>query len=312
MREDVISSACPSVMGNGRHRGAVEKTARTVFRLCAFFAVSAVGFITVYMVAGGMPAIGKVGLRELLFTTVWRPTAAEPRYGILAVILTSVVGTSLAVLLGMPVGILTAVFIAEFSGRRTAAALRAMVELLAGVPSVVYGLLGIFIVNPLIYKLELRLFADSPDHQFTGGANLLSAVMVLAVMILPTVISISENAIRSVANDIRSASLALGASRIQTVFKAVLPAARPGIETAVTLGVGRAMGEAMALTLISGGCVNMPLPFASVRFLTTAIVSEMGYSQGTHRQVLFTVGLVLFVFIMLINLALNGMMRREA
>lgn len=311
MREEMFFPAGASVMGNGKRRAAVEKAAQTVFRLCAFFAVLAVGFITFYMVIGGMPAIGKVGLRELLFTTVWRPTAEEPRYGILAVILTSAVGTILAILLGVPVGILTAVFLAELSGRKTAAAVRSMVELLAGVPSVVYGLLGIYLINPLMYKLELRLFADSPTHQFTGGANLLSAVLVLAVMILPTVIHISENAIRAVSPDIRAASMALGASRIQTVFRSVLPAARPGIEAAVALGVGRAMGETMAITLVSGGCVNMPLPFASVRFLTTAIVSEMGYSQGTHRQVLFSIGLVLFVFIMLINLALNGMMRRE-
>ena len=162
---------------------------------------------------------------------------------------------------------------------------------------------------PLMYKLELALFRDSKTHQFTGGANLLSAVIVLAIMILPTVINISETAIRAVPAHIKAASLALGASHIQTIFKTILPAAKSGIVTAVVLGVGRAIGEAMAITLVSGGGVNAPLPFNSVRFLTTAIVSEMGYAQGTHRQVLFTIGLVLFAFIMIINIALNRILK---
>ena len=179
------------------------------------------------------------------------------------------------------------------------------VELLAGIPSVIYGLLGIYLLNPLMYRLELVLFRDSKTHQFTGGSNLLSAVLVLAIMILPTVINISQTAIESVRKDIR----ALGASKVQTIFRAVLPAAKSGIVTAVVLGVGRAVGEAMAVTLVSGSSVNLPLPFNSVRFLTTAIVSEMGYSQGTHRQMLFTIGLVLFVFIMLINVVLNRILK---
>jgi phosphate transport system permease protein len=162
-----------------------------------------------------------------------------------------------------------------------------------------------------MYRLELWIFRDAPIHQFTGGSNLLSAVLVLAIMILPTVINISETAIRAVQPGIKAASLALGASHMQTIFRMILPAARSGIVTAIVLGVGRAIGEAMAITLVSGSSVNMPLPFNSVRFLTTAIVSEMGYSQGTHRQVLFTIGLVLFFFIMLMNTGVSRSLKKE-
>ena len=200
-------------------------------------------------------------------------------------------------------------FIAEVAPKRVAAVVKPAVELLAGIPSVVYGLLGIYILNPLMYKLERVIFAGSATHQYTGGANLISAVLVLAIMILPTVINISETSIRAVPAQIKAASLALGASKIQTIFKSILPAARSGIVTAV-LGIGRAIGEAMAITLVSGSSVNVPLPFNSVRFLTTAIVSEMGYAEGLHRQVLFTIGLVLFVFIMLINMTLNKLLRK--
>lgn len=262
------------------------------------------------MIISGTPAIRKVGLKEILFTTVWAPTAQTPRFGILYVILTSVIGTVLAVCIGVPVGILTAVFLAEIADKRVARIVKPAVELLAGIPSVVYGLLGIYLLNPLMFKLELWVFKDSPNHQFTGGANLLSAVLVLAIMILPTVINISEASIKAVHPSIKAASLALGASHVQTIFKSILPAARSGIVTAVVLGVGRAIGEAMAITLVSGSSVNAPLPFNSVRFLTTAIVSEMGYSQGTHRQMLFTIGLVLFVFIMLINITLSKILKK--
>ena len=287
----------------------VERTAQMIFTVCASFAILAVASITLYMMISGTPAIFKVGLKDILFETVWEPTGAEPKYGILYVILTSVVGIFLAILIGVPIGLMTAVFLAEISGKYTAAIVKPAVELLAGIPSVIYGLLGIYLLNPLMYRLELVLFRDSKTHQFTGGSNLLSAVLVLAIMILPTVINISQTAIESVRKDIRAASLALGASKVQTIFRAVLPAAKSGIVTAVVLGVGRAVGEAMAVTLVSGSSVNLPLPFNSVRFLTTAIVSEMGYSQGTHRQMLFTIGLVLFVFIMLINVVLNRILK---
>ena len=291
-----------------KYKAAVERASQAVFRVCAFFTILAVAAITLYMILSGTPAILKEGLKEILFTTVWEPTAAQPKYGILYVILTSLVGTGLAVLIGVPVGVLAAVFLAEMAGK-TAKVVRLAVELLAGIPSVIYGLLGIYLLNPTMYRLELKLFKSSNTHQFTGGSNLLSAVLVLAIMILPTVINISEAAIRAVDPGIRAASLALGGSRVQTIFKSVLPAARSGIVTAVVLGVGRAIGEAMAITLVSGGSVNAPLPFSSVRFLTTAIVSEMGYSTGTHRQMLFTIGLVLFGFIMLLNFGLSNILK---
>lgn len=299
-----------SIIGNSKNKSAVEKTAQGIFTLCAFIAILAVASITVYMIMNGTPALFRVGLKEILFETVWKPTAEPASYGILYVILTSIAGTVLAVLLGVPIGILTAIFLAETAPKKLAALVKPAVELLAGIPSVIYGLLGLMILNPLMYKLELALFKDSETHQFTGGANLLSAVIVLAVMILPTVINISESAIRAVPDSIRSASLALGASQIQTIFKVVLPAAKSGIITAIVLGVGRAIGEAMAITLVSGSSVNAPLPFNSVRFLTTAIVSEMGYASGTHRQVLFTIGLVLFAFIMIINVSLTRILKK--
>lgn len=300
-----------SVIGNRKNKAVVETVAQIIFTICASFAILAVVSITLYMVISGTPAVFKVGLKEILFDTEWNPAAktTEPGYGILWVILTSILGTSLAILIGVPIGILTAVFLAEVAPKKIAAVVKPAVELLAGIPSVIYGLLGIYLLNPLMYKLELALFKGSDTHQFTGGANLLSAVLVLAVMILPTVINISETSIRAVPQHIKSASLALGASHIQTIFKSILPAAKSGIVTAVVLGVGRAIGEAMAITLVSGGSVNAPLPFNSVRFLTTAIVSEMGYATGTHRQVLFTIGLVLFAFIMIINVVLNRILK---
>ena len=287
---------------HGKHaKSAVEKTAKVIFTVCAFFAILAVFSITLYMIVNGTPAIFQVGLGEILFGTVWEPTAEEPAFGILFIILTSIVGTFLAILIGVPIGVLTAVFLAEVAPKKLA--------LLAGIPSVIYGLLGIMILTPLMYKLELAIFKGSETHQFTGGANLISAVIVLAIMILPTVINISESALKAVPPQYKSASLALGASHIQTIFKVMIPAAKSGIVTAIVLGVGRAIGEAMAITLVSGSSVNFPLPFNSVRFLTTAIVSEMGYASGLHRQVLFTIGLVLFAFIMVINVCLTNILK---
>lgn len=299
-----------SVIRSNKSKETVEIIAQIIFTVCALFAILAVVAITAYMMIGGTPALLKVGIKEILLGTVWKPTAAEPEYGILYVVLTSIVGTALAILIGVPIGILSAVFLAEVAPKKLAMVVKPAVELLAGIPSVIYGLLGIYLLNPLMYKLELFVFRNSPDHQFTGGANLLSAVLVLAIMILPTVINISETSLRAVPVHIKSASLALGATHIQTIFKAILPAARSGVVTAVVLGIGRAIGEAMAISLVSGSSVNLPLPFNSVRFLTTAIVSEMGYAQGTHRQVLFTIGLVLFVFIMIINITLNKLLKK--
>ena len=188
--------------------------------------------------------------------------------------------------------------------------LQPAVELLAAVPSVIYGLLGIMLLKPVMYSIELMVFRNSPDHQYTGGANFLSAILVLAIMILPTVINISTSSIRAVQPAIKSASLALGATKIQTIFQVVLPAAKSGIMTAIVLGLGRALGEAMAIAMVAGGAVNLPLPFHSVRFLTTLIVGEMSYSSGLHREALFTIGLVLFVFILFVNIFLTRMIKK--
>ncbi|MDR2022496.1 MAG: phosphate ABC transporter permease subunit PstC [Hungatella sp.] len=299
-----------SIFGGHGSKSGVEHAAEVIFTVCGFFAVLAVASISLYMVISGTPALFKVGILDILFGTIWRPEAASPSFGILYVILTSIVGTALAILIGVPIGVMTAVFLAEVAPFKLTRIVRPAVELLAGIPSVIYGLLGILILNPLMYKLELKIFAGSDTHQFTGGANLISAVLVLALMILPTVINISETALRAVPQHLRSASLALGATKIQTIFNAVLPAAKSGIITAIVLGTGRAIGEAMAISLVSGSSVNIPLPFNSVRFLTTAIVSEMSYSAGLHKQVLFTIGLVLFAFIMLINITLNNLLKK--
>ena len=277
-----------SIFANHKNKSIVEIIAHIIFVVCALVAVMAVFAITAYMIINGSPALFKVGIREILFNTKWAPAAAEPHFGILYVILTSIVGTFAAILLGVPVALLTAVFLAEVAPKKLADIVRPAVTLLAGIPSVIYGLLGILILNPLMYKLEKAVFAGSSTHQYTGGSNMLSAILVLAIMILPTVINISESALH-----------------------AVIPAAKSGIISAIVLGVGRAIGEAMAITLVSGSSVNAPLPFNSVRFLTTAIVSEMGYASGLHRQVLFTIGLVLFVFIMIINLVLTGILKEK-
>lgn len=289
---------------DGHKRKLSEISAKTIFTICAVAAIAAVASITVYMIIMGAPAFGKVGVLELLFGTVWKPTAAEPSYGIAYIILSSIVGTFFSVLIGVPIGLLTAVFLTEIAGKKISAVLQHVVELLAAIPSVIYGLLGMMILNPLMYKLEKTIFAGSTTHQFTGGANMISAIIVLAIMILPTVVNVSASSIRSVPQSMKAASLALGASKMQTTFKVTIPAAKSGILTGIVLGIGRALGEAMAINMVAGGSVNLPLPFNSVRFLTTQLVSEMGYAEGTHRQVLFSVGLVLFIFIMIVNLVL--------
>lgn len=285
----------------------VEKIAQIIVLICAVVAIVAVLSITLYMFMKGTPALKSVGVTELLFGTDWKPTAAEPSFGILYIILTSIVGTACAILIGVPIGIFTAVFIAEIAPKSLSKLVQPAIELLAAIPSVIYGLLGIMILNPWMYRLEKWVFQSSDTHQYTGGSNLFSAVIVLAIMILPTVISITTSSIRAVDAKIKSASLALGATKMQTIFQVMIPAAKSGILTGVVLGIGRALGEAMAINLVAGGAVNLPLPFSSVRFLTTQLVSEMSYSEGLHRQVLFTVGLVLFAFIMLINALVTKM-----
>lgn len=289
----------------------IEKTANLIFLVCAVVAIFAVCAITLYMFMKGAPAFGEVGVSDLLFGKVWKPTADSPSYGILFIVLSSIVGTGMAVLLGVPIGLMTAVFLSEIAGKRIGSVVGGAVELLAAIPSVIYGLVGMMLLNPLMYQLEKKIYEGVEGHQYTGGANMLSAIMVLAIMILPTVISVSTSSLKAVPDQLRAASLALGATREQTIFKAVIPAAKSGILTGVVLGVGRALGEAMAINMVAGGAVNLPLPFNSVRTLTTQIVSEMGYAQGLHRRVLFTVGLVLYLFIMIVNFILLRARKKE-
>lgn len=289
----------------------IEMIAKGIFFISAVIAIFAVCSITIYMFIKGAPALKQVGVSDLILSNKWMPTASEPSYGISYIIFASIVGTGVSVLIGVPIGLLTAVFLSEIAGKRIGGVVRGAVELLAAIPSVIYGLIGMLVLNPWMYKIEKMIYADDPSHQYTGGANMLSAVIVLAIMILPTVISVSTSSLSAVAKDLRSASLALGATKIQTIFHVVIPAAKSGILTGVVLGIGRALGEAMAINMVAGGTVNLPLPFNSVRTLTTQIVSEMGYAQGLHRQVLFTVGLVLYIFIMVVNLILLWARRKE-
>ena len=285
-----------------------EKFMQGVFLIAACTSVLAVALICIFLFANGVPAIREIGFVKFITGELWRPN--NNLFGIFPMIIGSLYVTAGAIVFGVPIGILTSVFMAMYCPKKIYPFLKSATELLAGIPSVIYGLLGILILNPLMYKLELKIFEGSTTHQFTGGANLISAVLVLALMILPTVINISESALRSVPRELRSASLALGATKIQTIFQVVLPAAKSGIITAIVLGTGRAIGEAMAISLVSGSSVNFPLPFNSVRFLTTAIVSEMSYSAGLHKQVLFTIGLVLFAFIMIINISLTRLLKK--
>ena len=281
-----------------------ERLAKGIVTGCASVAIFAICSIKIYMILKGVPALFKVGPLELLFGTVWRPTGSNPSYGILYIILSSLLATLCSVGIGVPIGVMSAVFLTEIANKKLASIVSPAVELLAAIPSVIYGLLGMMVLNPVLFKLEKWIFSGSSTHQFTGGANMLAAIIVLAIMILPTVINMSVSAIRAVPSSLKQASLALGATKMQTIFKAILPAAKSGIVAGIVLGIGRAIGEAMAINMVSGGSVNIPLPFNSVRFLTTQMVSEMSYSQGLHRVVLFTVGLVLYIFIMIINFVL--------
>ncbi len=259
--------------------------------------------ITVYLVISGIPAIKEIGLINFLFGKEWAPTAAESEYGILPFILTSVYGTAGAIIIGVPIGFLTAVYLSKVANKKVRAAIESAVNLLAGIPSVVYGFVGMLVLVPAIRKIF-----DVPD-----GASLLAAILVLAVMILPSIIKVSITALDSVPKEYEDASLALGATPTETFFKVSVPAAKSGIATAVVLGVGRAIGEAMAVMMVAGNVANMPSLFQSVRFLTTAVASEMAYaSHGSlQRQALFSIALVLFLFIMLINATLNFFLKRS-
>lgn len=274
-----------------------ENIVHGIFLILGLIAVACVLMITIYLVISGIPAIREIGLVPFLFGTTWASTAAEPSYGILPFILTSVYGTAGAIVIGVPIGFLTAVYLAKIAPPKVKAVLEAAVSLLAGIPSVVYGLVGMLILVP-----GIRLIFHIPD-----GASLLAAIIVLAIMILPSIINVSETALRAVPKEYEEASLALGAAEMETYFRVSVHAARSGIAAAVVLGVGRAIGEAMAIILVAGNVSNMPGVFTPVRFLTTGIISGMAYASvgSLYQQALYSIGLVLFLFIMLINVFLN-------
>lgn len=285
-----------------RFRALTEWSVKTVLFLCGFAAVACVLFLSVYLVFAGIPALREIGPAEFLLGPVWAPEEGE--YGILPFLLASLAGTAGAVLLGVPVGVLTALFLSKVAHGTVAAVMRTAVSLLAGIPSVVYGLVGMVVLVPAVQ----RLFG------LASGANLLSAILVLAVMILPSIIRVSETSLRAVPPEYEAASLALGATHMETIFRVSLPAARSGVSAAVVLGVGRAIGEAMAVIMVSGNVPNLPGSlFAPVRFLTTAIASELSYAPAGSlwKRALFSIGLVLFLFIMLINVLLHVWIRRR-
>jgi len=284
-----------------KNRG-LERVIQGIFLLLGLITVGCVLLITVYLVIAGIPAVLEIGLIDFLFGKEWASASSEPKYGILPFILTSIYGTFGAILIGVPIGFLTAVYLSKMASPRVKSTMQSAVSLLAGIPSVVYGLVGMLVLVPGIPKLF-----DVPD-----GASLLAAIIVLAVMILPSIIKLSVTALDAVPKEYEDASLALGATPVETYFKVSVPAAKSGIAAAVVLGVGRAIGEAMAVMMVAGNVPNMPDSlFQSVRFLTTAVASEMAYSGGLQRQALFSVALVLFLFIMLINAALNFFLKRE-
>lgn len=280
---------------------AMEAAVHGVFLLLGLVTVGCVLLITLYLIISGVPAIAEIGFIPFLFGKTWASTAAEPKFGILPFILTSIYGTCGAILIGIPVGFLTAVFLSKMAPPRVRTVMESAVSLLAGIPSVVYGLVGMLVLVPAI-----RRIFHVPD-----GASLLAAMAVLAVMILPSIIKVSTDALDSVPKEYEDASLALGATPAETWFRVSAPAAGSGVAAAVVLGVGRAVGEAMAVMMVSGNAPNMPSLFESVRFLTTAVASEMSYSSGLQRQSLFSIALVLYVFIMLINAVLNHFFKRK-
>ncbi|MBR5578841.1 MAG: phosphate ABC transporter permease subunit PstC [Lachnospiraceae bacterium] len=280
----------------------IEKIIHGIFLILGLITVGCVLVITVYLIISGLPAIFEIGFADFIFGKEWASTASKPLYGILPFILTSVYGTIGAIIIGVPIGFMTAVYLSKMASPKVKSSMQSAVSLLAGIPSVVYGLVGMLVLVPGIRKLF-----HVPD-----GASLLAAILVLAVMILPSIIKMSITALDAVPKEYEDASLALGATPIETYFKVSVPAAKSGIAAAVVLGVGRAIGEAMAVMMVAGNVPNMPDSlFQSVRFLTTAVSSEMAYSSGLQQKALFSIALVLFIFIMLINASLNFFLKRE-
>ena len=288
-----------SVKSIMRVKNAIEKVMNAIFFVCGMIAIASVVLITVYMLVSGLPAIFEIGPAEFLFGTVWKSTAKEPSFGILPFILTSMWGTAGAALIGVPIGLLTAVFLSKVAPRKLAVPVGMAVELLAGIPSVVYGLVGMLVLSPAVAEA----------FGLANGSSLFTAILVLSIMILPSIISVSVTALNAVPQEYEEASLALGATKSETYFKVSVTAAKSGIAAGVVLGIGRAIGEAMAVMMVAGNVANMPELFKSVTFLTTAVAKEMSYASGLQRQALFSIALVLFFFIMLINAILNFILK---
>lgn len=279
----------------------IEKIMNIIFLVCGLIAIIAVGVITVYIVISGVPGIKNIGFTNFFFGTEWKPTGSNPQFGILPFMLATLYGTTGAIVIGVPLGILGALFLSKVAPKPLATIVRPIIELLAGIPSVVYGLIGMMVLVPWVMN----------TFNLAKGESLFASIIVLAVMILPSIITISEGALNAVPKSYEEASLALGATQMETYFKVSLPAAKSGIATGVVLGIGRAVGEGMAVIMVAGNVANMPGIFKSVTFLTTSIVKEMGYAAGTQREALFSIALVLFCFIMIINAVLGLILKKK-
>ena len=278
-----------------------ENLIHRIFLIAGLITIAAVLVISIYLIISGLPAISQIGLKNFLFGKTWNPTGANPQYGILPFILTSVYGTCGAILFGTPLAFFTAVFLSKVTSQKYKNIFLSGINLLAGIPSVVYGLVGMLVLVPFVRN----------TFDLSDGASLFSAIIVLSIMIYPSIVKVSVNALDAVPKEYEEASLALGATKIETYFRVSVPAAKSGIIASIVLGVGRAIGEAMAVMMVSGNVSNLPKLFESVRFLTTAVASEMSYSSGLQRQALFSIALVLFVFIMMINAALNFFLKND-
>lgn len=299
--ENIAATKTAALKGQSVWRNSIEGFMKGLFGFCGMVAVVAVVGISLYVIIAGLPAIREIGFFKFIFGTVWKSTAKKnPQFGILPFILTSLYGTAGAIVLGVPIGLLTAIFLSKIATPKLSYVLHSAVELLSGIPSVVYGLIGMTVLVPWIMQV----------FNISNGTCLLAAIIVLAIMILPSIITMSEDAIRAVPQQYEEASLALGATQMETIFKVSVPAAKSGIAAGIVLGIGRAIGEAMAVLMVAGNVAQMPSLFKSVTFLTTAIAKEMSYAGGLQRRALFSIGLVLFIFIMLINILLNYIMKK--
>lgn len=286
-----------------KSKNIAEKAMEILFFICACVSVLCVALICIFLFANGIPAIGKIGVGNFLLGDIWKPGSNQ--YGIFAFIIGSIYVTAGAILIGVPIGVLTAAFMAKFCPKKLYRPLKAGVELLAGIPSVIYGFFGLMVIVPFVREQ----FRDS----FGGnGLSILTAAVLLGLMILPTIINVSEAAIRAVPDKYYQGALALGATHERSVFRTVLPAAKSGIMAGIVLGIGRAIGETMALIMVVGNQPRMPKGiFEGARTLTANIVIEMGYATGLHREALIATGVVLFVFILLINSLFSLLKRKE-